>query len=90
MFENAIKKGKTGVIIFLAGGLVGVGLVLWLTRKRKQIAPSMAALPVVDVPSRPSVSGMGEHQGNQARYVTEGLDDEIEDPNVDFDLGGEY
>jgi len=99
MFKNAIEKGKTGSIVFLVGALVGIGLTLWLTRKRKKLVGVPSALPGAPIDVDPgyerpydssSFSGVGEHVGNPARYVTESLDEEVEDPEVDFDMAGDF
>lgn len=96
--KNAVERGKTNLIMLFIGGIVGAGLTLWLTRRGKGVAglpatPRPRPLPRArpTPPPPPSdMSGMGEHMGNPARYVTTNLDDEIDDPDIDFEGAGEF
>lgn len=81
-------KAKNGLILLLVGGIAGAGLVLWLTRRRKQetTLPRPAVPAISGPPPRPrSRPAPGAEQ-----YESPDLDNEIEDADIDFEGGSEF
>jgi len=93
--SKKLDHAKGNLLWLLIGTVAGAGLTLWLTNRRGRSTASVAG-PVVQprriAPPPPprQAQGMGEHQADPARYATTNLDDEVDDPDVDFVVGGEF
>lgn len=93
---RAYERGKTNLLFLLAGGITGALVTLWITRWRNPSAgPAMSGAQSFRRLLRPSESSRPQPRYAEpvSQVVQSGignLDDEVDDPEVDFDTPGDF